>query len=157
MRLTKKKVVGNKKVRNATACEYNGIKFKSRLERTVYKIGVEQYKFPLEYESLKTVLFVGSKLECYVYQPNRLRQLVLDTTKLRDITYSPDFHFFKKSKLKETCLIVIEAKGLKTDAYSLKKKMFLSLKNAEWGQNFYFFEPHNILQIKQCFEIIKTI
>jgi hypothetical protein len=154
---TKLKKVGNKKVRNATLCEYKGIKFKSRLEMNTYKIGTETYKFPLEYESLKTILFVGSKLECYVYVPNRSKQLMLDTTKLRDITYSPDFHFFKRNKLGETCLIVVEAKGMKTDSYNIKKKMFLTIMDTRWGQNFYFFEPHNISQIKQCFEIIKNI
>jgi hypothetical protein len=35
--------------------------------------------------------------------------------------------------------------------------MFLTIMDTKWGQNFYFFEPHNLSQIKQCFEIIKTI
>lgn len=144
----------NKKVKNATAVEYEGIKFKSKLEMYFYKYSKEQ-GIEFEYEKLKTILFVGDKLECYVYLPDKSKNISLDTSKLRDITYTPDFHTYLKNGCNETCLVVVECKGKENDAFPLKKKMFLTIMNHKWGQNFYFFEPHNQSQIRQCLEIIK--
>jgi hypothetical protein len=144
---------GNKKVRNAKSIDYKGIKFKSGLEVYCYKYGKEELNLPLQYESFKTTLFEGPRLEGYLYQPNKDKVIELDPTKLRDITYSPDFHFFTESKV----LVVVECKGNPNDAYPLKKKMFLKIMNEKYGKNFYFFEPHSQYQIRQCFDVIKTI
>jgi len=154
---TTKRTVTNTKVRNAVKVTYKGIKFQSKLEVFCYRYGKEELGYPLEYESFKTTLFVGPRLEGYLYQPNKSKHIALDTTKLRDITYSPDFTFVHKTKGGLNLFIVIECKGIYTDSYVLKKKLFLALMNKKYGQNFYFFEPHNQYQIRECFEIIKNL
>ena len=50
----------NKKIKNATASEYNNIKFKSKLELTVYKTLV-QAGFNPEYENKHYTLWEGFK------------------------------------------------------------------------------------------------
>ena len=154
---TIKKTETNAKVRNAQKITYKDIKFQSKLEMYCYKYGKEELGYPLEYESFKTVLFEGPRLDGYLYQPNKSKHIALDTTKLRDITYSPDFTFVHKTRGGLEYFIVVECKGLATDSYNLKKKLFLALMNKKYGQNFYFFEPHSQIQIRECFEIIKQI
>jgi len=147
---------GNKKVRNAQKVEFNGIHFQSHLELFFYKYSKEcGYEFL--YESLKTILFEGLKLEGYLYQQDKTKNIVLDTRKLLNITYSPDFYRIQKNSSGEDVLIVVETKGLKTDSYVLKKKMFLKLMNNKWEQRFYFFEPRNQLNCKQTIEIIRNL
>jgi hypothetical protein len=152
----KKKFTGNKKVRNAQKVEFNGIYFQSHLELFFYKYSKEcGYEFL--YESLKTILFEGLKLEGYLYQQDKTKNIVLDTRKLLNITYSPDFYRIQKNTSGEDVLIIVETKGLKTDSYVLKKKMFLKQMDKKWGQRFYFMEPRNQLNCKQVMEIIKTL
>lgn len=145
----------NKKVKNAKKIFYEGIEFKSKLELNFY-INSKTSKIPFLYEQYKTILLEGTKLEGYIYQPNKSKDLVLNTTKIKNMTYTPDFHNIFKNANNEKCLVVAECKGIQTDSYKLKKKLFLIKMNKEWGQRFYFFEPHNIYQINQCLNIIKT-
>ena len=145
----------NAKVKNATKVVYNGINFDSKLEAYFYKYSRE-CGFNFEYEKFKTILLEGPRLEGYLYQPDKLHNLVLDTTKIKNITYSPDFHLFL-DRLGEKVLVVVECKGLATDSYKIKKKIFLTQMNKKYGQNFYFLEPHNQQQVRQCIELIKTI
>ena len=51
----------NKKIKNATSTEYDGIKFKSKLEVTIYKALKEKGLNPL-YEKTKFILQEGFKL-----------------------------------------------------------------------------------------------
>jgi hypothetical protein len=145
----------NKKVKNATKVEYDGIKFKSKLERYFHQQANEVHKLGFEYESLKTILHEGVRLEGYLYQPNKLGKMTLDTTKLMDIKYTPDWHRYFENSLGRG-LIVVECKGIKTSTYQIKKKMFLSIMNKKYGQNLYFFEPHNHSQIQWVIETIKN-
>ena len=146
----------NPKVKNATACHYDGIDFKSKLEMFFYKYSKE-VGIPFNYESYKTTLFEGVRLDGYLYQQNKSKNIVLDTRKILGITYSPDFYRIHRNSLNEDVLIVVETKGLKTTAYAIKKKLFLKKMNTTWGQRFYFFEPRNQQNCKQCLEIIKNL
>ena len=151
-----KKKKSNPKVKNATACHYDGIDFKSKLEMFFYKYSKE-VGIPFNYESYKTTLFEGVRLDGYLYQQNKSKNIVLDTRKILNITYSPDFYRIHRNSLNEDVLIVVETKGLKTTAYAIKKKLFLKKMNTTWGQRFYFFEPRNQQNCKQCLEIIKNL
>lgn len=151
-----KKKKSNPKVKNATACHYDGIDFKSKLEMFFYKYSKE-VGIPFNYESYKTTLFEGVRLDGYLYQQNKSKNIVLDTRKILNITYSPDFYRIHRNSLNEDVLIVVETKGIKTDSYSIKKKLFLKKMNTTWGQRFYFFEPRNMYNCKQVIEIIKEL
>jgi hypothetical protein len=151
-----KKVKGNQKVRNAQKVEFSGIHFQSKLEVYCYKYAKE-LGYDIKYESMKTILFEGIKLDGYLYQPGKDKNMFLDTKKLVNTTYSPDFYIEKQNKCGDAILIIIETKGLKTAVYNIKKKVFLKLMNEKWGQSFYFFEPHTQINIRQTFDIIKTL
>lgn len=150
-----KKSKENKKVKNATKVEYDGINFKSKLESYFHQQANEIHKLGFIYEDLKTVLYEGVRMEGYVYQPNKLGKMILDTKKLINITYTPDWHKYFENSLGKG-LIVVECKGIKISTYQIKKKMFLYIMNKKYGQNFYFFEPHNQTHIQWVIETIKN-
>lgn len=152
----KKYLKGNKKVRNATKCVYDSIEFKSKLELFCYRYA-KGLGYDLQYEDFQTTLMQGFHLEGYLYQPDRTNKIVLNKRKILGMTYSPDFHTTIKNRNGEDVKIVIECKGNPNDAYPLKKKLFLQVCDKFYKDKFYFFEPHSQKQIKECFEIIKTI
>ena len=156
MSVKSKYLKSNKKVRNATKCEYDGLEFKSKLELFCYKYAKE-LGYTLEYENSKTILMQGFRLKGQLYYPSKEHKMILNQRKILSITYSPDFYMAIKNKLGEDIKVVIECKGHPNDAYLLKKKMFLQVWDTIWGQNFYFFEPHTQQQVKECFTIIKAI
>jgi hypothetical protein len=91
----------NKKVVNATPFEYNGIKFKSRLEVYVYRRLLEE-GFNFGYEQKQWEI-----IEKFEYMGE----------KVRAIKIKPDFVDFKSK-------VIIEAKGWATDIYKLRLKLF---------------------------------
>lgn len=142
---------------------YKGIKFKSRLEKNFYVYANETLGYDFKYEELKTVLSPSEKLECFVYAPIQ-RSKFLDKrtnlqpiTAIKAITYSPDFHKIWKTKSGENVMVIVETKGRLTESYNIKKKLFISLINKKYGTKVIFFEPHNLEQFKQMFNILETI
>ena len=77
--------------------------------------------------------------------------------KVQKTSYSPDFYLQLKNKDGVDIYIWIETKGSATPEYLLKRKLFLALISNRFGDKAYFFEPHTGIQIKQAFEIIKTL
>lgn len=159
----KVKTALNKKVKNATPLIYNGIEFKSKLEAYFYKYSKEQ-GYDFKYEEFQTTLYEGEYLECFIYAPIlgskdsvKKNNLQLIKTKNQTMTYSPDFYDIIKNKAGKNIMVIIETKGLLTESYKIKKKLFLSHLNKKYGTEVYFFEPHNQIQIRQCFEILKEI
>lgn len=150
------KAVSKKKVRNAILTEYNGIKFKSRLELYCYKYS-NSLGYTFLYEEFKTTIFHGGQCRCNIFIPNKENLIGESNGKIRDITYSPDFYKCINNKNGEEVLVIIETKGFATDAFVLKRKMFLMLMNEKYGERLYYFEPHTQVQIRQCFEIIKDL
>ena len=137
----------NKKIKNATPKEYNGIKFKSLVEVSVYK-HLLSLGFNPEYEKHKYTIWEGLKPSIPFYNQNGKKEFVLQSKKIIDITYTPDFTFKYKS-----IFVIIEVKGQENDTFPIKKKMFrkyleLSLPNA------IFFEVRTIKQLKQSLKII---
>lgn len=140
----------NKKVRNATVVEYSGIKFKSKMEVSVYKTLITN-GFKPEYESKKFVLIKGFKPTVQFYVPNKYKELIRVTKKVIDITYTPDFIVYI-----DEVLIVIEVKGQPNDIYPLKRKLFMKYME-ESNIPMMFFEIHNMKQLYKTIEIIKKI
>lgn len=141
----------NKKIKNASPKEYNGIKFKSVVEVMVYKTLLSAGFEPL-YEQRKFVIWEGFNPTVQFYnRDKRTRTLKLDDKKLIDITYTPDFTFeYHKT------LIIIEAKGFENDVFPIKKKMFRKyLEHSQ--QNTIFFEVYTKKQLLQAIEIIKKL
>lgn len=99
MKKLKKKTITNKKVRNATPNEYDGIKFKSKLETYVYK-QLKAHNLKAEYEPTKYEL-----LPAFIFKEK----------KIRPITYTPDFVNDK---------FIIECKGYPNEKFPLKLKLF---------------------------------
>ena len=83
--------MSNKKVKNATPLEYDGINFKSKLEMYCYKL-LKENQIPVEYENVKFQI-----LEPFVYNDE----------KIRGMTFLPDF-------VGDT--FVVECKGFMNDA-----------------------------------------
>ena len=144
----------NKKVKNATPKEYNGIKFKSLLEVTVYKTLLQE-GFKPYYEASKYPIWRGFKPDVPFYKPNKKGELEEQTKKIIDITYTPDFIFMAPDN---KSVIIFEVKGgYENDTYPIKEKMFrLYLENLLKDSNQFtmFFK---VGSKKQCLEAINII
>lgn len=125
----KKTETTNKKIRNATPTEYDGIKFRSKLEVTTYKL-FKEAGIDANYEKEKFTLvpafsFMGAKI--------------------RPMTYTPDFTFQS---------FIIECKGSPNDAWPIKEKLFkYYLHTNKIDKTFHV--VHNQKEIKELIEIIK--
>ena len=143
------KSVGNRRVKNATQCEYDGKKFKSKLEMFCYK-ELKLAKLDFTYEENTYELINSFYPAIPVYElDKKTRLLKPDLTKIRACTYTPDFVVKKNGKV-----FIIEVKGMEQDAFKLKWKMF-----RQYIQNFStcdaLFLVKNQKQVKECIEIIK--
>lgn len=140
----------NKKVKNATVIEFDGIQFKSKLEYSFYKRLIEA-GFNPQYEKITYPLWIGIKPKVPFYtKDKKSRLLKLDMNKLRDMTYTPDFTFYHNNRL-----IIIEAKGKENDTYPIKRKLFRGLLE-QIPDNPLFFEVFTQKQLLQAIEIIKS-
>lgn len=89
----------NKKVKNATPLEYDGVSFKSKLEMYCYKL-LKENNIPVEYEVVKFPI-----LDSFTYNEE----------KVRGMTFTPDFVGDN---------FVVECKGFMNDAFPLRWKLF---------------------------------
>ena len=139
----------NKKIKNATPKEYDGIHFKSLLEVRIYKNLVTAGFHP-KYEQFKCTVVDGLKPTVPFYATDKqTKDLKLHDEKIRSITYTSDFTFMYKD-----IFVVIEAKGQENDTYPLKKKLFRKWME-KWLPNGIFFEIRTIKQLKQAIKIIE--
>ena len=150
----------NKKIKNATECSYNGIKFKSELEKKSY-IMLQSEGFNPEYEAHTFNVLDGKKFSvpCYdVHNDRKLKRNVWGKNdyKSQSIKYTPDFIFFITNSSGARIMIVVECKGFPNDRYIYVKKLF-----RKWlednSPHSMFFEVHNQKQLKAAIEIIKSI
>lgn len=149
--MVQRKLTENKKILNATPLEFDGISFKSKLERTVYQT-LKEHGFPVQYEPCKFIIWEGFKPVVPFYNKDRkTRLLKLETKKIISISYTPDFLFNYNDHL-----VIIEAKGMENDCFYLKKKMF-----RKWLEEHHpksvFFEVYTKRQLLQAISIIKTL
>ena len=145
----------NKKVKNASECTYNGIKFRSKLELYCYKYFLDN-KVELQYEARTYVIFPKFETNVHLYLPVKQRnstktELCLKNNKILPITYTPDFVLQVDNKL-----FFIETKGRPNDVYPIKRKLFLH-HLSKLNKECWFFEPHNQKQVHDTYNLIKTI
>lgn len=144
----------NRRIKGAHSVEFDNIKFKSALECSCYK-KLKESGLEFHYESEKIIIWEGLKLSnTKLFIPNKINKLLEECTrKLLNITYTPDFIVIK-GRYK----IYFDVKGKENDVYPIKRKMFLKYleeQNDEW--TYIFFEPHNVRQMIQTIELIKTL
>ena len=139
----------NKKILNATNSAIGNISFKSKLEASVYKTLVE-HGFSPQYESQRFVLWKGSKINDIYYTKGSDGHLKADNSKIRDITYTPDFII-----LHNGTMFIIEAKGIENDTFPLKKKLFRRLLESMEMPCVYF-EVRTKRELLEAIKIIKS-
>lgn len=132
--------------------EYDGLQFKSTLEKRAYQIYTEA-GFNPKYEPTMFTIWPKHVLNGNVtcYKPFK-RKLSNTRRTLGAISYTPDFMFTYKG-----AIIIIDTKGKPNETYPMKFKMFLKHCEEIYDCPVYFFEPHSITQIKQSVTIIKNI
>lgn len=147
----------NKKIKNANPYRYDGIDFKSKLERDAYAafkkadldVKYEACTFPLQETFVPTVPFYRST-KCLPFRNNK--------TRVPAITYTPDFIIRHGLKL-----VIIEMKGFPNDVYPVKKKLFRKflegmLEEAiqvNAGAKVLFFELKSMREVNKTIDIIK--
>jgi len=107
-----KRAVGNVKVRNATRTEYDGIKFRSKLEAYTYR-RLKEEGFNFKYEEITYTI-----IDKFEYMGE----------KIRPITITPDF-------IDPDNKIIIEVKGFANELYPMRLKLFkryLHINNLEF-------------------------
>lgn len=109
----------NRKIKNATECEYNGIHFRSKLERSAYKM-FEALHIDVNYEPEPVVLLSGWRPTIRHIIHGKDNTTKTGYKKILDWTYTPDFIFDRNGKR-----YFIEMKGRGNDNLPLKRKMFL--------------------------------
>ena len=144
-------MVENKKVKNASPLEYDGIQFKSKLEKMAYQT-LKENNLPAEYESHKFIIWEGFRPTVPFYNKDpKTRLLKLETKKIINITYSPDFIIKYNGYL-----VVIETKGMENDLFPMKKKMFRKWLEDHEPKSIYF-EIYTKKQLLQAIDIIKNL
>lgn len=122
------KPVGNKKVRGAIKIDYDGIRFDSKLEVSMYQmLKVAGIKFELK--------------PLFLLQPEYLYMGKI----VKAITWEPDYLINEKT--------IIDTKGHRTDTFDLRLKMF---KYQAWqtGREYEIFLPSDK---KECYEVLNEI
>lgn len=141
----------NKKIINASPLEYDGISFKSKLEKMAYQTLKEQ-DFPVQYEPKKFIIWEGFRPNVPFYNKDAsTRMLKMDSKKVIDISYTPDLMFEYNNHL-----IIIEMKGFENNTYPLKKKMFRKWLESNYPNSIYF-EIFTKKQLLQAIDIIKNL
>lgn len=141
----------NKKIINASPLEYDGISFKSKLEKMAYQTLKEQ-GFPVLYEPKKFIIWEGFRPNVPFYNKDvSTRMLKMDRKKVIDISYTPDLMFEYNNHL-----IIIEMKGFENNTYPLKKKIFRKWLESNYPNSIYF-EIFTKKQLLQAIDIIKNL
>lgn len=131
--------------------EYDGISFKSKLEKIVY-LTLKEKGFHVQYEPRKFILWQGFKPSVPFYNKDKsTRLLKLEKKKIVDITYTPDFIFQHNG-----WLVIIEAKGIENDVFPIKKKMFRKWLEDNHSKSI-FFEVYTKRQLLQAVDVINTL
>lgn len=138
----------NKKIKNATTCEYDGLIFKSKLEKRLYihmlKLGIrplyEAHKYVLSEKVIPTVPFF-----------NRTKRKTFHRimSPIREVTYTPDFEFEH-----EGVWCIIEAKGKENDVFPFKRNLFRKFLEG-FPKPVMYFEVKTIRELNQAIEYIK--
>lgn len=115
----------NKKIKNATPINFQDLKFKSTIEKTIYLALIQEGIVPL-YEGFTYTLSDSIRPGITPYYTRRKvngkNVLALEMSPLSSVTYTPDFTF-----LYNGIFVIIEVKGFVNDTYPLKRNLFRKL------------------------------
>ena len=139
--------MANKKVLNATSTTIDNITFKSKFEGSVYKALLSS-GLNFSYEPKKIILQEGFYPTRLFMSPNKAHELVKTMKKVLPITYTPDFVVNHNG-----ITHYIEAKGMKTDSYNIKIKLFREY--VEHQPNTCIYEVHTLRQLNTAINQIK--
>ena len=129
MKEVQKKLQPNKKVRNATVNEYDGITFRSKLESYTYK-KLKEANIQTEYETNHFEL---------------IPKFEYNGEKIRAMTYKPDFVGYG---------FIIECKGMVTDSFPLRWKIFKYVL-MQTNQDYKLYLVRNQKQVDQMIDELK--
>lgn len=135
------------KYKNETQ-EVNGVKVRSKLEKTCYELLVE-HKIPFEYEPITYNLLTPFKYTGDSYEKvgrGQQRTFGKEKQAVRGVTYTPDFVGDGW---------IIETKGMETSDFKIKWKMFKKLLE-DSGQKVTLYKPTNKKEILETISLIKT-
>lgn len=141
----------NKKIRNAVEFEENGLKFKSKLEASIYKY-LLQAGFNPSYECIKYTIWEGVSPTVPFYIIDKKNKcLKKDMKKLINITYTPDITFVYNKYT-----VIIEVKpNFCNDVYPYKRKMFRKyLENLK--ENIIFAQINSVKTLSEFLNILKA-
>lgn len=146
----------NKKIKGATAVDFEGIHFKSKSERSCY-IKLREAGFEVIYEPERCVVWKGGRLEKVIsYQPSKKnrREVEATTRPLLPITYTPDFLVVSGN-----VICYFDIKGYANDRYPMKKKMFLKYLEETGSSDctYLFFEINSVSQLLHSIKIIQNM
>ena len=145
----KRKKKYNKKVRNATATTFNGVKFKSKLEKFTYQC-LKVAGIPFKYEEDRFVLIDKFKYkgECIEKKKKKGKSVFIKSSEnISQATYLPDFTNLEQGW-------IIECKGLRTVAFNLRWKLFKNMLAKE-KKSYDLYMPGTQKQIVEVVEKLK--
>ena len=136
-------MTNNKKVKNATQFQFEGIVFRSHLEMLVYQLLTKRGLNPL-YEPDKITVIDG-------FRPNNIWFKDGKPIKIKqhDVTYTPDFRFEIGDKI-----IYLEVKGWETDTFPLKRKLFL--RKLQESPNAVYVQIRTLTQLTQTLDYLQN-
>lgn len=138
------------KIKNATALEVNGVKFKSKLELYTYNKLLEAGITDFKYEEVKFTLLEPFEYNNDSFEVKINKKYIEASNSIRAITYLPDF--LRINEQKEG--YVIEVKGYANDAFPIKWKWFKDhlVRN---GYKVTLYKPNNQQNVLKTIELIK--
>lgn len=138
----------NKKIKNARKTDFQGIEFKSALERTIYNTLISQGILP-DYEGVTYTLSDPLKPTKPFYIRTHIKGFHFEMRPIQKITYTPDFTF----KLNDI-FVIIEVKGFENDVFPLKRNLFR--KHIEkLDEPIMYFEIKSKKELLQALDIVK--
>ena len=144
----------NRKIRNATKSSFEGLDMKSKLEKDVYKILLDN-GIKAEYEQHTYTLCDAKQPTVPFYTSTKAKGFHLEMKALSSITYTPDFQFVWDGDI----TVIIEVKGYMNDIYPLKRNMFRHyvLEHMETDNNFIFFEVKSKTDALRMIDVLNDI
>lgn len=138
----------NRKVRNANPLEYDGIKFKSRVEVSIYKL-LRTHNIEAKYEEKTFILSPSIRPTVPFYNRTNKAGFHSIMSPISSITYTPDFTFMYNN-----ILVIIEVKGFENDVFPVKRNLFRKLLET-LDTYCMFFEIRTQKEMLKALEIIK--
>ena len=145
-----------KKTVNSKKIEIDGIIFQSNLEGFCYK-QLKSSGLEFKYEPYSYVLLNKFKPKNLI-RCLKIGDIVKHKDKpfvnqqVRDIVYTPDFVLEIGGDI-----IIIEVKGRANERYPIIRKLFFDLMSKDLARRYYFFEPHNQVEVIEMINLITSL